>query len=154
MSHNISSSDIHVRVDGHKGKGFNSVTIEKEDGLTKMSWTTKFNKANMQKLYSESEPIVFFVERNLLLGKYYSPYILHVYFSRSDTGHSQYYARVLISRPREQPLEDHNNKEQSSTMKKSEDPLCGIWISVNQTEKIPFERKVIDEREVWGPTTI
>ena len=148
MSDNSLSSDIHVLVDGSEEKYFKSVTFEREeDGLTKMSWVTEITATELDR-HSENDD--FFVKKTLLLGKFYSPYQLVVFFSRSDTGHSQYNVEVGFSRPRDHPLEDKNNQEASSTKKDGEYfPLSDIWISVNQKEKIPFERKLIDDLELW-----
>ena len=155
MSDNSLSSDVHVLVDGN-GKEFKkSITIEKEeDGLTKMSWITSVNATELERR-SENEPRICVVKSALLLGKFYSPYHLVVFFSRSDTEHSQYKMTVAISRLREHPLEDENNQEPSSTKKDGEYfPLSDIWISVDyQKEKIPFERKLRRDLEVWKPIT-
>ena len=154
MSHNISSSDIHiVPVDGCEKKNLKSVTIEKEDGLTKMSWVTEINVTELERR-SKNEPKIFVAKSFLLLGKFYSPYILFVFFSRLKTGHFRYYASVAICPFIEQLLEDQNNQEQSSTKKGSKHkPLCGIWISANQAEKIPFDIRLLEQDEIWLPIT-
>ena len=154
MSHNISSSDIHiVPVDGCEKKNLKSVTIEKEDGLTKMSWVTEINVTELERR-SKNEPKIFVAKSFLLLGKFYSPYILFVFFSRLKTGHFRYYASVAICPFIEQLLEDQNNQEQSSTKKGSKHkPLCGIWISANQAENIPFDIRLLEQDEIWLPIT-
>ena len=155
MSHNISSSDIHILpVDGDEDKYFKSVIFEKdEDGLTKMSWITEI-KATDQRFSNEDKISV--AQKMLLIGKFYSPCFLRVYFSRSKTGYFKYYADVAICPAKEHLLEDKNIQEPISSRQKEGGvlivggkPLCDIWISVNQKEKIPFTRLL--GREVWLP---
>ena len=154
MSDNSLSSDIHVLVDGSEEKYFKSVTFEREeDGLTKMSWVTEINATELlTERRSENVVKIFAVRKNLLLGKFYSPYCFRVLLSQWKSGNINFCASVQTVEIR--PTIKHLHQESSSTKKDSKDkPLCGIWISTNQTEKISFERNLIGEREVWKTIT-
>ena len=137
-------SGIHVCVDGNEDKEFKSVTIEKEDdAVTKMSWITDFNVKEQE--YFSNEPYIV-GRKTLLIGQFYTPYSLQVSLSRLKSGHFQYQISVTVSSTNEHPLED--KKQDLSSKKHSDGPIVGckpvlaIWISLNENEKIPLDRKI------------
>ena len=148
MSDNI-VSDIHVCVGGEEEKEFMSVTTEKEqDGVTKMSWITKVNIIELEKRSIDHDCIVVLKE-TLLIGRFYTPYILQLWLTHSETA-GRFHYKVHVSVIKTNSLmEDEENQESSSTMREYVGCICSIWIKVNQRERISFN-STYDVCEVWA----
>ena len=147
MSQNT-ASDIDVLWDGDGEINCNYNVSKEADGTTKINWIKDFNiLTELEK--RPHEPDIILVKKTLLIGRFYTPYILQLWLTHSETA-GRFHYKVHVSVIKTNSLmEDEENQESSSTMRDYVGCICSIWIKVNQRERISFN-STYDVCEVWA----
>ena len=144
-------SDIDVLWDGDGEINCNYNVSKEADGTTKINWIKDFNiLTELEK--RPHEPDIILVKKTLLIGRFYTPYVLQLWWSPLKTGRFNYKVKLSVTSTKDNPHEDEKYQE-SHSKKKHRDGLttggiCAIWSRVNYGEKLLLDR-TSGEHEGW-----